>query len=94
MQFAFLIPLIGGSVISIVIMFFPSASEWTRQIWRMGLTTLITGFLLHGVFDIYGSISSLVNVFFYLSYGLLSLGFILYMVSIIKQIRKNHQNQK
>jgi len=60
----------------------------------MGLTTLIIGFLLHGVFDIYGSEAALVNVFFYASYGLLSIGFILFIINLIKSIKKLPHNLK
>lgn len=64
MQLAFLIPLVGGGGVSLLFLVLPSAGDVARSLWRMGITTLSVGFLLHGVFDIYGSIAPLVNVFF------------------------------
>ncbi|PKL00475.1 MAG: hypothetical protein CVV56_05730 [Tenericutes bacterium HGW-Tenericutes-1] len=74
-----------------LLIYLPKTSFWVRQIWRMGLVTLIIGFILHGVFDIYGSESELVNAIFYMGYGLLSTAFILYCTKTIQTFYNKHQ---
>jgi len=88
MQFAFAIPLILGGIVSLVLMAFPPIDEWAKQLWRMAITTLIIGFLLHGVFDIYGSEAELVNVFFFASYALFAGSIILFISHMIKSNQK------
>ena len=92
MQYAFLLPLTGGSLLCMLMIYLPKPGFWVRHVWRMGLVTLIIGFILHGVFDIYGSESELVKVIFYIGYGLLSTGFIMYIINVLKVIQKKHQN--
>jgi len=84
MQYAFLLPLIGGSVMSLLLILLPRASDTVCHLWRMGITTLVTGSLLHGVFDIYGSEVALVKVFFVVGGILLISSFIVYIINIIQ----------
>ena len=91
MQFAFLIPLIGGSVVSLFLLVLSRPNEVVIQVWRMGLSTLVVGFLLHGVFDIYGTEVAMVNLFFIIGIGLLLVAFLLYLIT---SIRSNQQQQK
>lgn len=87
MQLAFLFPLIGGSLVSMLLIFLPPISEIDRNLWNMGITTLIIGSLLNGVFDIYGSSSMLVNVFFILGGMLLLASLTLYIFNHVKAKR-------
>lgn len=87
MQLAFLFPLLGGSVVSLLMIYLPLESKIVSNIWRMGLTTLIVGSLLHGVFDIYGTEVGLVKVFFIFGIILLLCSLTLYVVSIVKAKR-------
>lgn len=82
MQFAFLIPLIGGSIVSIVMIPLPSPNTRTVTIWRMGLATLVIAFLLRGVFDIYGTSVAYIALYLYFGFGLLFCAFLLYIVMI------------
>ncbi len=88
MQFAFAIPLILGGIGSLVLMAFPPIDEWAKQLWRMAIATLIIGFLLHGVFDIYGSEAELVNVFFFASYVLFAGSILLIIFKSLKSKQK------
>lgn len=83
MDYAFLIPFLGGSVVSLLFFKLPTPSEIVRQTWRMGLITLVIGCLLHGVFDIYGSEVSLVNVFFFVGIPLLIGSLSLYLIQTL-----------
>ncbi len=80
MDYAFLIPFLGGSIVSLLFFKLPTPGEIVRQTWRMGLITLVIGCLLHGVFDIYGSEVSLVNVFFYTGFLLIFGSLSLYVI--------------
>ncbi|MFH0993713.1 MAG: hypothetical protein V1761_05120 [bacterium] len=84
MTFAFLIPLIGGTVASLALIFLPPANEIVTNLWRMGLATIVVGSLLHGVFDIYGSEVPLVNVFFIVGSLPLAGALTIYIFSAIK----------
>jgi hypothetical protein len=87
MQYAFLIPLAGGSLVALLLMILPQAGYFTCQIWRMGIATLIVGFLLHGVFDIYGSGAPLVTGFFIAGGVLLAAALAFYIAGIIRAKR-------
>lgn len=84
MDYAFLVPLVLGTLVCLVLSFLPEAAETASRLWRMGIATLSVGFLLHGVFDIYGSASSLVPVFFWAAGILLLAGLAFYVSGIVK----------
>lgn len=88
MTFAFLIPLIGGSVISLLFIFLPKPTFLIINLWRMGISTLVIGFLLRGVFDIYGTEVAYIMFYFYFSVGLFLISFILYVFMLILKYRK------
>jgi len=90
MTYAFLIPLIGGTLVSFLLYIFPSPDYTSKNLWRMGLITLVIGFLLHGVFDIYGTEEALVSVFFTVGICLLAGSVFLYILLSVK--RKKNQN--
>ncbi len=85
MEFAFLIPFIGGTLVSLLLFKIPHPGYVAKNLWRMGLFTLVIGFLLHGVFDIYGTEVGLVNVFFTIGGALLISGFVIYIVFLFKK---------
>ena len=86
MRYAFLIPLIGGSVISVLFLKLPPANDIIKNIWRMGISTLVIGSILHGVFDIYGSEVALVNVFF-IAGGILLLGSLTFYILTLFKVK-------
>ncbi len=88
MQTAFVIPLVGGSLVSLLLFFLPYPNAIVKAVWPMGLATLSVGFLLHGVFDIYGTEEELVNVFFYAGVILLSITGILYIIQLVQSRNK------
>lgn len=88
MQFAFLFPLVGGSAVSLVMIFLPAAGRIVRELWRMGIATLSVGSLLHGVFDIYGSTAPLVLVFFIAGGILHGSAFLLYVCQAVRAGRR------
>lgn len=83
MTFAFLVPLVLGALPCLAFRILPEAAPAASRPWRMGLSTLTVGFLLHGVFDIYGSPSSLVPVFFWAAGVLLLTGVVLYVAGLV-----------
>jgi len=87
MQTAFLVPLVGGSLVSLLLFILPYPGAIVRAIWPMGLATLSVGFLLHGVFDIYGTEEELVNVFFYAGVIILSVTFVLYIIQLVRSLK-------
>ncbi len=87
MTFAFLIPLLGGGLVALALIFLPPAGEIAVNVWRMGLSVLVVGFLLHGVFDIYGSEVALVNVFFIAGAALLFGALAFYVIGACKAKR-------
>ncbi|MFA6801154.1 MAG: hypothetical protein WCR19_03500 [Acholeplasmataceae bacterium] len=78
MSRAYLIPLIGGGLLSLIMLAFNNLTDLAKHLWDMGLTTLVVGSLLHGVFDIYGSESSFVKIFFIVGILLLFISIIVY----------------
>jgi len=88
MTFAFLIPLVLGVLPCLAFRILPEAAPAAFRPWRMGFSTLIVGFLLHGVFDIYGSPSSLVPVFFWAGGILLFAGLALYVAGLFQKRAK------
>ena len=82
MTFAFLVPLVLGVLPCLAFRFLPEAAPAASVPWRMGIATLAVGCLLHGVFDIYGSPSSLVPVFFWAAGLLLFAGLALYVYNL------------
>lgn len=84
MQFAFLIPLIGGTFISLILYILPFPTIIESTIWRMGISTLIIAFLLYGVFEIYGTTVAYISIYEYVGYGLLILSFVIYMFRLIQ----------
>ena len=62
----FLVPLLGGVVPSLVLVFSPGLcfpSPFARSTYRLGLITLAVGSCLRGVFEIYGTSAPLVGVY-------------------------------
>ena len=83
MQYVFLVPLILGTVVLMVVLFLPFPSFITSTLWRMGIATLVSGFLLRGVFDIYGTEVPYIIFYLYAGIALLASSLILYMYMII-----------
>ena len=90
MTYAFLIPLIGGTVPSLILIFLPKPSFIVKNIWRMGIASTIIGFLLRGVFEIYGTFVSIVNIYIYLGLSMLFLSLCLYGFMSILSNKKNN----
>lgn len=88
MTFAFVLPLVFGVLPCLAFRILPQTAPAASRLWRMGLSTLIVGFLLHGVFDIYGSPSSLVPVFFWAGGILLFTGLALYVAGLFPKRQK------
>ena len=84
MTYAFLFPLVGGSLVSLFFIKIPIPKDLTKSLWRMGLSTLTVGSILKGVFDIYGSGSSLVPIFFVTGLILLATSIITYIIYLKK----------
>lgn len=89
---AFLIPLIGGVVVCLLLLFFTVPEKPVTSLWRMGIVTLVVGSLLQGVFEIYGTEVTIVKVFFYVGAILLGIAFLLYLYMYI--FRKKHHSKK
>jgi len=87
MRYAFLFPLIGGSLASLILVFLPPPGDIVSNLWRMGLSVLVVGSLLHGIFDIYGSEVAYVTVFFIAGALLLVGALTLYIVKAIQAKR-------
>lgn len=79
MRTSFLIPLLGGLMLMTLTSLSKIKHPWMISLWHMGLTSLVYGFLLHGVFDIYGTFEPLVYIFIWLG-GLLCASSILVLI--------------
>lgn len=63
MKFAFVIPLVLGSLLSLLLLL-GGERDIESAIRQMSISTLVVGSLLQGVMEIAGNTSSLVSVFF------------------------------
>jgi len=88
MTFAFLIPLVGGVAVELGFLFLPAPGEVGLAVWPMGIATIATGSVLHGVFDIYGGSSDLVNVFFAAGALLILAASVLYAITLVRSRRR------
>ncbi len=86
MKASILFPLFGGCLLSLVIPSFETPGKIEAALYRMALSTLTIGFFLYGVFEIYGSIESLVVIYFYLGGFLTLLAVMLYLRTLQKSV--------
>ncbi len=84
MSYAFILPILLGVFRALIIRFFYPSTVFEDQIWDMGLHTIIIGSIFHGIFDIYGTTVSLVQVFFIVGGLLLGVSLLLYLRNLIR----------
>lgn len=81
MQLVFLVPLLGGTFPSLMLMYIKEPHFIIKNLWRMGLSSIIIGFLLRGVFDIYGTEVHIINWYVYIGGSLLLCSLLIYIYS-------------
>lgn len=92
MVWLFLFPLIGGAVPALIIRYtgLPEPAGNIVSLWRCGIATLTTGSCLQGIFEIYGSAASLVQIYWIAGFSLLAASGILCLIHFQSDKRKNH----
>lgn len=83
MRITFLYPLVGGSGLTLLLSNHYQPSKLTTYLWKMGLTTLVVGSFLVGIFEIYGSIETIVYIYFYIGGALSVSAIILYLIDVL-----------
>lgn len=84
MLFFFLIPLLGGALPSFLLLSARRApGRTTRCLWACAMATLSAGCCLSGVFEIYGTVSSLLVFYWAAGGGLVVCGLGHYLLSDI-----------
>ncbi|MDW8742003.1 hypothetical protein Q7W37_02955 [Streptococcus suis] len=73
MNYLFCIPLIGGILLTGLLLFKPSLSRMAYNLWNSGIATITAGFLLRGIINLSGRSTSLDQPYWYLGAGLLAL---------------------
>jgi len=86
MVYMFLFPLIGGLVPFVFIRFTPAPfpGRFSQNAYNSGIAALTLASLLRGVFDIYGTISNYVKLYWILGIFLTIIGIISYLVGFEK----------
>ncbi|WP_170242664.1 hypothetical protein [Streptococcus suis] len=73
MNYLFCIPLIGGILLTGLLLFKPSLSRMAYNLWNSGIATITAGFLLRGIINLSGRSTSLDQPYWYLGAGFLAL---------------------
>ncbi|MGQ7408170.1 hypothetical protein ACTGWG_03255 [Streptococcus suis] len=73
MYYLFCIPLIGGILLTGLLLFKPSLSRMAYNLWNSGIATITVGFLLRGIINLSGRSTSLDQPYWYLGAGFLAL---------------------
>jgi hypothetical protein len=68
----------------------PESAGNIVSLWRCGIATLTTGSCLQGIFEIYGSAASLVQIYWIAGFSLLAASGILCLIHFQSDKRKNH----
>lgn len=94
MVWLFLFPLVGGALPFFIIYVFKLAypNRVALNIYNSGICTLTIGSCMSGVFEIYGSTSALLIVYWIVGICFTAFGLILYMIETIKNSHKQIQN--
>lgn len=86
MVYLFAIPLLLGVVPQLIVLTYPklsSAGSWQPTIHNFAIATLIVGFILRGVVEIYGTTSQYIALYFMTGFGLLAASSVLYFFKLI-----------
>ncbi|HFI0285425.1 TPA: hypothetical protein ACGOVJ_000157 [Streptococcus suis] len=73
MNYLFCIPLIGGILLTGLLLLKPSLSRMAYNLWNSGIATITAGFLLRGIINLSGRSTSLDQPYWYLGAGFLAL---------------------
>jgi hypothetical protein len=87
MRYAWLIPLLGGLVLSGLNMASP-VSAVTSRLWKYGIETLTLGSLLKGVFEIYGAANTYPTIYMAVGAGLLGAALVSYLTQATQRQRE------
>ncbi|TNF08948.1 MAG: hypothetical protein EP317_02045 [Bacillota bacterium] len=85
MRIAFLMPLLLGYGLAYISQYIPIPKKMIFDVWGMGITTLVSGLLLQGIFYIYGTSNDVVNIFYYVAIFIFVVTVFLYILQLIKQ---------
>lgn len=96
MVWAFLFPLLGGSLPLLVMLLCrwrPLPGRLVLQLYHSAIAAFTVGSLMQGVLDIYGTTNSLIGIYWWCGAGLMVLSLILYGTGLL-QLRSRAQLQK
>lgn len=87
MLYLFMFPLLGGVLPALVLLlpFVKTPGRFVKNTWNSAVATLSLASCLEGVFEIYGSVSNLIIIYWIAGYALLALSIIAYAASCLKK---------
>ncbi len=87
MMYLFLFPLAGGMLVQLLFMVtkLPYPVPAASRLYHAGLASLTVGSCMTGVFEIYGSASSLTKYYWYAGFVLIAAAAVYYVVFLIKR---------
>lgn len=86
----FAIPLLGGVLPFLLIRLFslPFPNRLSLNAYNSAVATLAVGCCMQGVFEIYGTVSSLIPYYFYAGAVLALIGIVTYLLSMMKRKKR------
>lgn len=82
MRVSILFPFIGGYCIQLLAPSVREARETEKRLWNMGIITLMIGYFIYGVFEIYGSIEDLTEIYFIAGWTLVAVSILFYLLTL------------
>lgn len=96
MVYLFAIPLILGVVPQLIVLAYPrlrSTSSWQHIVYNFAVATLIVGFILQGVVEIYGTTNQYIVLYFVTGLGLLFASITMYIFKLILSKKSYPSNE-
>ena len=88
LTYAFLYPLVGGTVLYVLLMFVKGFSKWSYNFYNAGIATITMGSILAGVNEIAGADTLYYLLFYLVGFILIGLSLVVLLVGFIIR-RKN-----
>lgn len=85
MRLSILFPLIGGFILPLILRKILLPNKTEKLLWYMCISSFTVGFFVYGIFEIYGSVESLVYIYFYFGFTVGLISMISYIFRLIKK---------
>lgn len=76
MHYLFLVPLIGGALLTLFLVLTPNLSRISFNLWNSGVAVISAGFLLRGIINLSGRSTTLDQPYWYVGAGFLILSLV------------------